>query len=72
MDERNPASYVPMSAKKPVPPVLPTHPNPIRSGEAGEHHDRHAAITGKISDWNDYRRWVQTIRDNLKKEEDGR
>jgi hypothetical protein len=26
-------------------------------------HDRHGAITTKIGDWKDYKRWAQTVRE---------
>jgi hypothetical protein len=70
MNERNSVSYVVTSAKKVAQPVLPTSPKPNKPDAPGEHPDRHAAITGKINDWNDYRRWVRTTRDNCKKEDD--
>jgi hypothetical protein len=70
MSERNSVPYVALSAKKVAPAGVPIGPKPIKSGEPGERHDRHAAITSKINDWNNYRQWVQTTRDTWKKEDD--
>jgi hypothetical protein len=70
MSEQNSLSHPAPSAKKVAPAVVPISPKPIKSGEPADHRGRHAAITSKINDWNNYRQWVQTTRDTWKKDDD--
>jgi len=38
---------------------LPAAPQKV---EMGKSHDRHAAITGSLTSWTNYKRWAENIR----------